>query len=77
VPGVRIVRTEVDDGVPDAETHAALCTYTFAATGAGSTLSLLTALQTRAQRDGLLDSGLDEGVTATWDVLEHVALSPH
>src|SRR5690349_15131748 len=75
VPNARIVRTEVDDGAPDAEAHAALCTYTFAATGAGSTLSLLTALRTREQRDALLDSGLDEGVATTWELLERVAQS--
>jgi uncharacterized protein YndB with AHSA1/START domain len=75
VPGARIVRTEVDEGVPDAEAQAALCTYTFTRSGDRSTLYLLTALQSREQRDAWLDSGLAEGVTATWGLLEQVARS--
>jgi uncharacterized protein YndB with AHSA1/START domain len=75
VPGSRIVRTEVDEGVPDAEAHAALCTYTFAGSGDRGTLSLLTALRSREQRDAWLDSGLAEAVTTTWDLLEQIARS--
>ena len=77
VPGARIVRTEVDEGAPDAQAHAALCTYTFTGTGTGdrSTVSLLTALRTRDQRDALLESGMAEGLQASWDLLEQVALS--
>jgi uncharacterized protein YndB with AHSA1/START domain len=75
VPGARIVRTEVDEGAPDAEAHAALCTYTFIGAGDRSTVSLLTALRTRDQRDALLDSGMAHGVQASWDLLEQVAVS--
>jgi uncharacterized protein YndB with AHSA1/START domain len=75
VPGARIVRTEVDEGTPDAEANAALCTYTFTGTGDRSTVSVLTALRTADQRDALLDSGMAEGVQASWDLLEQVARS--
>ena len=75
VPGARIVRTEVDEGAPDAEAHAAVCTYAFAGAGDRSTVSLLTALRTPEHRDALLDSGLAEGVATTWGLLERVAQS--
>ena len=75
VPGARIVRTEVDEGAPDAEAHAALCTYTFTGTADGSTVSLLTMLRSWEDRDALLDSGLAEGVTAIWELWEQVARS--
>ena len=68
VPGARIVCTEAYEGQPDA-----LCTYTFRSTGGRTTVGLLTALRTRAERDAMLDSGMEQGVTASWDLLERVA----
>ena len=73
VPGVRIVRTEVDENAPDAEADAALCTYSFSGAGDRSTVSLRTVLRTREHRDALLDSGMDEGMAVAWDLWERVA----
>jgi uncharacterized protein YndB with AHSA1/START domain len=75
VLGARIVCTEVDEGAPDAEANAALCTYTFLPAGAGTTVGLLTQMPTREGRDGILDSGVEKGIQASWDLLEQVALS--
>jgi uncharacterized protein YndB with AHSA1/START domain len=74
-PTARIVCTEVYEGAPDAEANAALCTYTFAASGDGSTVTLLTEVRTTEDRDAILDSGMEKGMQASWDVLERVATS--
>ena len=74
----RIVCTEVDEGRPDGESGAALCTYTFTAFGPAAdrtVLSLLTELPTPDDRDALLDSGLEQGLQDSWDLLDRVALS--
>ena len=68
VPGARIVCTEAYEDQPDA-----LCTYTFRNTGGRTTVGLLTALRTREDRDAMLDSGMEQGVAASWDLLEWVA----
>jgi uncharacterized protein YndB with AHSA1/START domain len=75
VPGARIVCTEVDEGAPDAEANAALCTYAFHDAGRRSTVALLTELRTREDRDALLDSGMEQGIQESWDLLEQVAVS--
>jgi uncharacterized protein YndB with AHSA1/START domain len=75
VPGARIVCTEVDEGAPDAEANAALCTYTFRDTGGRTAVALLTELRTREDREALLDSGMEQGLQDSWDLLEQVATS--
>ncbi len=75
VPSQRITCTEVDEDRADAEADAALCTYTFTATGGHTVLSLLTELPTPDHREALLDSGMEQGLAETWDHLERVALS--
>ena len=75
VPARRIVCTEVDEGMPDGEQSAALCTYTFTAAGGRTVVSLLTELRSREDRDALLDSGMEKGLQESWDVLDRVALS--
>jgi uncharacterized protein YndB with AHSA1/START domain len=75
VLGARIVCTEVYEGAPDAEANAALCTYTFVPAGEGTALGLLTETATREDRDGIVDSGMEKGLQASWDLLEQVALS--
>ena len=75
VPGARIVCTEVDEGHPDGEAGAALCTYTVRSVGGRTTVGLLTALRTPEDRDALLDSGVEEGTAAAWELLDRAALS--
>jgi uncharacterized protein YndB with AHSA1/START domain len=76
VPGARIVCTEVYGDGPDAEANAALCTYTFRGTGARTTVvALLTEVRTPEDRDALLDSGMEQGLQDSWDLLEQVAVS--
>ena len=75
VPGARIVCTEVYEGHPDGEASAALCTYTFRGAPGHTAVALLTAMRTREDRDALLESGMDEGVHASWGLLDQVALA--
>ena len=75
VPGVRIVRTEVDENAPDAEADAALCTYASCGGGAPSTVPLLPVLLPGRDRDALLDSGMGEGTAVAWDLWERVAVT--
>jgi uncharacterized protein YndB with AHSA1/START domain len=79
VPAARIVCTEVYEGAPDAPSDAlgstALCTYTFTGTGGCTTLTLLIAMRSGMDRDALLDSGMEEGLQESWDLLERVAVS--
>ena len=75
VPGSRIVCTEVYESAPSAGTDAALCTYTFTGANGHCTLALRTDLPTRDDRDALLDSGMQDGLAASWDLLERVAVA--
>jgi uncharacterized protein YndB with AHSA1/START domain len=75
VPGARIVCTEVYEGHPDAEASAALCTYTFHDAGGRTTVGAHTQLQTREDRDAMLDSGMEHGVQAAWELWDRVALA--
>ena len=75
VTGSRIVCTEVYESAPSAEANAALCTYTFTGGDGHCTLTLRTDLPTREDRDALLDSGMEEGVAASWDLLARVAVT--
>jgi uncharacterized protein YndB with AHSA1/START domain len=74
VPGARIVCTEVYEGDPDAETNAARCTYTVGDAGGRTIGSVLTEMRTREDRDALLDSGMADGVQASWELLDRLAL---
>jgi len=75
VPGERIVCTEVYEGHPDAEASAALCTYTFHDAGGRTTVGAHTQLRTREDRDAMLDSGMEHGVQAAWELWDRVALA--
>jgi uncharacterized protein YndB with AHSA1/START domain len=71
VPNERIVCTEIYEGVPDGQ--AAVCTHTFTEKDGQSTLTLLTQLASKADRDAIIDSGMEGGMQAGWDLLEQVA----
>jgi len=75
VPDVRFVTTEVYEGEPGGGAPA-LCTYTFtdSAGGRRTILHLLTELPSREVRDGMLNSGMEVGVQACYDLLEELAI---
>jgi uncharacterized protein YndB with AHSA1/START domain len=74
VPGERFVCTEVYEGAPD-ESAAAICTYDLTEENGRTTLSLLTEMPSKEDRDALLASGMEAGVQAGYDLLEELAIS--
>jgi uncharacterized protein YndB with AHSA1/START domain len=75
VPNERIVSTEVYEGIPDAEEHAALNTLTLAEVDGRTILTVLVEHPTREGRDAHIDSGMEGGMQEALDLLEQVAVS--
>jgi uncharacterized protein YndB with AHSA1/START domain len=72
VPNERIVSTEVYEAMPGAE---ALDTATFIEVDGRTTLTILTVLATKAQRDAYIESGMEDGLQDALDLLEELAVS--
>jgi uncharacterized protein YndB with AHSA1/START domain len=66
----RLVRTEVFEGMPDAE---ALEDTTLTEAGGRTTLAVLVTHSCRAHRDAHVDSGMEDGLQEALDKLEAVA----
>ena len=75
VPNERLVSTEVYEGIPDAEEHAALDTLTLTESDGRTTLTVLVEHQTREGRDAHINSGMEAGMQDAMDLLEQVAIS--
>ena len=73
VPDERIVCTEVFEGMPGVE--PAVSTYTFTEDGGRTTLTLLTEFASREIRDAVINSGMERGMQAGWDLAEQIAIS--
>ena len=73
VPNERIVSTEVYEGVPDAESKAALDTVTLAETDGRTTLTILVEHESKELRDMHMESGMEDGLQDALDLLEQVA----
>jgi uncharacterized protein YndB with AHSA1/START domain len=73
VPNELIVCTEVYEGTPRGE--AAVCTYTFTEKGGRTTVTLLTQLASKQDRDAVINSGMEGGMQAGWDIVEQIAVS--
>jgi len=72
VPDERIVNTEVYEAMPEGE---ALNIVTFSETDGRTTLELLTQVDSREVRDGILASGMEGGMQEQMDLLEQLAIS--
>jgi uncharacterized protein YndB with AHSA1/START domain len=69
-PPARIVHTErFDESWYEGE---AVITTEFVETGAGTSVTMTMALQSRAARDGVLKSGMERGVLASYDRLAEI-----
>ena len=75
VPDERLVSTEVYEGIPDAEEHAALDTLTLTEMGGRTTLTILVEHPTREGRDMHINSGMEDGMQDAMDLLEQVSVS--
>jgi uncharacterized protein YndB with AHSA1/START domain len=75
VPNERIVSTEVYEGIPDAEEHAALNTLTLTEVDGRTILTVLVEHPTKEGRDAHINSGMEAGMQDAMDLLEEVAVS--
>jgi uncharacterized protein YndB with AHSA1/START domain/DNA-binding transcriptional ArsR family regulator len=75
VPNERLVSTEVYEGIPDAEEHAALDTLTLTEVDGRTTLTVLVQHPTKEGRDAHINSGMEAGMQDAMDLLEEVAIS--
>jgi len=75
VPNERIVSTEVYEGIPDAEEHAALNTITLTEVDGRTTLTVVVEHPTKEGRDAHINSGMEAGMQDAMDLLEQVAAS--
>ena len=73
VPNERIVSTEVYEGIPDGEASATLNTATFEEDDGRTVLTLLIHAPSKAVRDMIVASGMEDGLQDALDLLEEVA----
>jgi uncharacterized protein YndB with AHSA1/START domain len=75
VPDERLVSTEVYEGIPDAEEHAAIDILTLTDLGDGTLVEILVEHPTKEGRDAHINSGMEAGLQDAMDLLEEVAVS--
>jgi uncharacterized protein YndB with AHSA1/START domain len=75
VPNERIVSTEVYEGIPDGEEHAALNTMTLTEVDGRTILEILVQHTSKEHRDAHIESGMEAGLQDAMDLLEEVAVS--
>src|SRR6478609_8680205 len=70
-----IVSTEVYEGIPDAEEHAALNILTLTEQDGRTTLTVLVEHPTKEGRDAHINFGMEDGMQDAMDLLEQLAVS--
>ena len=76
VPSERLVSTEVYEGIPDAEEHAAaIDILTLTEVGERTILTILVEHPTKEGGDAHINSGMEAGMQDAMDLLEQVASS--
>ena len=75
VPNERLVSTEVYEGIPDPESHAALDTLTLTEEDGRTTVSILVEHKNKEDRDAHIESGMEDGLQDALDLLERLAIS--
>jgi uncharacterized protein YndB with AHSA1/START domain len=70
VPNERIVWTEVYEGAPEGE--PADCIATFTESGGRTTLALLTQVESKAVRDMIVETGMEDGVQEQMQILDEI-----
>ena len=75
VPNERLVSTEVYEGIPDAEEHAAVDILTLTEVDGRTMLTVLVEHPTKEGRDAHINSGMEDGMQDAMDLLETVASS--
>ena len=78
VPDQRLVSTEVYEGLPEGvseEDAATLNTTTFVEADGRTTLTILVQAKSKASRDAIIESGMEDGLQDALQLLEQAALS--
>jgi len=78
VPNERIVSTEMYEGVPEGvseEDATTVNTATFAEADGRTTLTILVRAPSKATRDAIIESGMEDGLQDALDLLEETAAS--
>jgi uncharacterized protein YndB with AHSA1/START domain len=76
VPGERLVSTEAFEGLPEGvseEDAATLNTATFTEAGGRTKLTILIQAKSKATRDAIIASGMEDGLQDALDLLERAA----
>jgi uncharacterized protein YndB with AHSA1/START domain len=74
VPDERIVATEVFEGAPEAG-EPALNVTTFTEVDGRTTVELLVVVGSRAERDAILETGMDAGVREQMEILREIVVA--
>jgi|SRR3954447_2592921 uncharacterized protein YndB with AHSA1/START domain len=74
-PAERLVNTEVFEGLPDPDDHAGLVTVTLTEKDGRTSMEMLCEYRDRADRDAVIDSGMEGGMQESMDALEKVAVA--
>jgi uncharacterized protein YndB with AHSA1/START domain len=75
VPDERLVNTEIFEGIPDADDHAGLVTVTLIEKDGRTFMDMLCEYRDKADRDAVIDSGMESGMQESMDALEQVAVT--
>ena len=75
VPNERLVSTEIYEGIPEAEKHAALDTLTLEEVDGRTLATILVEHPTKEGRDAHIASGMEDGLQDALDLLEQLAIS--
>jgi uncharacterized protein YndB with AHSA1/START domain len=78
VPNELIVSTEIYEGLPEGvseEDAATLNTAMFADTDGGSSLTILIEAKSKASRDAIIESGMEDGLQDALALLEQAAIA--
>jgi uncharacterized protein YndB with AHSA1/START domain len=75
VPNDRLVFTEIYEGLPDAEDHAALNILTLTEHEGRTRMEILMQMKSKEDRDALIESGMEDGLQDALDLLEEAASS--
>ncbi|HEY7271994.1 MAG TPA: SRPBCC family protein [Actinoplanes sp.] len=75
VPDERLVNTEIFEGIPDADDHAGLVTVTLTEKDGRTFMDMLCEYRDKADRDAVIDSGMESGMQESMDALEQVAVT--
>lgn len=74
-PEHRLVNTEIFEGIPDPDEHAGLVTVALVEKDGRTYLEMLCEYRDQADRDAVIQSGMESGMQESLDHLERVAAS--